>query len=396
VKTPEAFEEMRRHLLSLYRGVHVPHSFLLDTQVFDCVPITEQPSVRFLRLKIATPPPPIQPPPTQARSPEPGPPAGGQPDEPQAGGNKVDVFGNAISCDQGTIPMRRITLEEMTRFGSLREFLGKELPGTTPLHPSSTIVPSPAISNTAHRHANARQVVDNNGGGSWLNIWNPSLAGPNDFSVSQQWYIGGSGTTQQTVEGGWRKYAPSDPKSVLFIFYTPDGYTTKCYNMECLGSFVQTDHTWTLGGAFPNYSTLGGAQYEFQMVWRHTQGNWWLYLQRGGETLNPIGYYPDTIFKGGQLSKNAQYVYYGGETAPSASTGPWPPMGSGEFADQGYQYAAYQSVIHYFDLLGNSQWPTLTPQEESPSCYTLTFVPAPSGGSWRAYIYFGGPGGNSC
>jgi hypothetical protein len=390
VKTPEAFEEMRQHILMLYRGVHVPHSFLLDIQVFDCVPITEQPSVRFLRLKIATPPPPIQPPPTQARSPEPGPPVGGQPDEPQAGGNKVDVFGNAISCDQGTIPMRRITLEEMTRFGSLREFLGKELPGV----PSPA---SPAITNSDHRHANAQQMVDNNGGGSWLNIWDPSLAGPNDFSVSQQWYIGGSGTTQQTVEGGWMKYAPSDPKSVLFIFYTPDGYTTKCYNMECLGSFVQTDNTWTLGGAFPNYSTLGGAQYEFQMVWEHTQGNWWLYLQRGGETLNPIGYYPDTIFKGGQLSKNAQYIYYGGETAPSASTGPWPPMGSGEFADQGYQYAAYQSVIHYFDLSGNSQWPTLTPVPDAPAtCYTITSVPASSGGSWGAYIYFGGPGGNSC
>ena len=60
VKTPEAFEEMRRHILTLYRGVHVPHSFLLDTQVFDCVPITEQPSVRLGRLKIATPPPPIR------------------------------------------------------------------------------------------------------------------------------------------------------------------------------------------------------------------------------------------------------------------------------------------------------------------------------------------------
>jgi hypothetical protein len=390
VKTPEAFEEMRQHILMLYRGVHVPHSFLLDIQVFDCVPITEQPSVRFLRLKIATPPPPIQPPPTQARSPEPGPPVGGQPDEPQAGGNKVDVFGNAISCDQGTIPMRRITLEEMTRYGSLREFLGRELPGV----PSPA---SPAINNSDHRHANAQQMVDNNGGGSWLNIWDPSLAGPNDFSVSQQWYIGGSGTSEQTVEGGWMKFAPNDPKSVFFVFYTPDGYTTKCYNTECLGSFVQTDNTWTLGGAFPNYSTLGGAQYEFQMVWEHTQGNWWLYLQRGGETLNPIGYYPDTIFKGGQLSKNAQYIYYGGETAPSASTGPWPPMGSGEFADQGYQYAAYQSVIHYFDLSGNSQWPTLTPVPDAPAtCYTISFTPASSGGSWGAYIYFGGPGGNSC
>lgn len=399
VKTPEAFEEMRRHILTLYHGVHVPNSFLLDTQVFDCVPITEQPSVRLVGLKIATPPPPIQPPPTHARSPEPGPPAGGQPDEPQAGGNKVDVFGNAISCDQGTIPMRRITLEEMTRFGSLRGFLARELPGVDGA--GRRLHSRVADPNNTHLHAFGRAVVANNGGGSWLNIWDPSLASPNDFSDSQQWYAAGTGATLQTVEGGWVK-SPAQfnnvDRSILFVFYTPDGYTTHCYNLECKGyGFVQTDSTWTLGGPFPNYSTLGGAQYEFQMVWEHTQGNWWLYLQRGGETLNPIGYYPDTVFNGGLLSQNATWTDFGGETAiPNGSTDPWPPMGSGEFADQGYQYAAYQSVIHYFDLSGNSQWPTLTPMEESPSCYTLAFTPASSGGSWGAYIYFGGPGGASC
>jgi hypothetical protein len=398
VKTPEAFEEMRRHILSLYRGVHVPHSFLLETQAFDCVPITEQPSVRLGRLKIATPPPPIEPPPTQALS-EPGPPAGGQPDEPQVGGNKVDVFGNAISCDEGTIPMRRVTLEEMTRFGSLREFFA-EPGGAGRLHPAHE--PSPAITAADHKHANARQIVNNNGGGSWLNIWDPSLAAQTDFSLSQQWYIGGTygsaADPEQTVEGGWIKYPYKwGDKSVLFVFYTPDSYTTPCYNLCGAKGFVQTDKTWALGGPFPNYSTVGGAQYEFQMVWRHTGGNWWLYLQRGGGTLNPIGYYPDTFFGTGQLSKNATYIYYGGETAPSASTGPWPPMGSGQFAEKGYQYAAYQSVIHYFDLSGNSQWPTLTPSvDSSPTCYTLTFTPASSGGSWGAYIYFGGPGGNSC
>jgi hypothetical protein len=394
VRTVNAFREMRQHVLSLYQGVHVTHSFLLDTQVFDCIPITEQPSVRHLLggQKIATPPP-IEPPPTEALSSEPGPAAGRQPEEPQLDPKQVDVFGNAISCDQGTIPMERVTLEQMTRFGSLREFLQKE--------PGGELLPGTAPGD--HIHAFGRAVVANNGGGSWLNLWDPSPVGAQDFSLSQQWYGGGTGATGdpvQTVEGGWIKYPSyfNNNKPVLFVFATKDGYATGCYNQRCPG-FIQTNNNWPLGAAFANYSTLGGAQYEFQMVWRHTQGNWWLYLQKGGGTLDAVGYYPDTFFNGGQLSKNATWTDYGGETAlPSiGSTDTWPPMGSGEFADQGYQYAAYQSVIHYFDLSGNSQWPTLTPVPDAPAtCYTITSVPASSGGSWGAYIYFGGPGGNSC
>jgi len=38
VRTSEAFEEMRRHLLSLYEAVTAEgvHSFVLDAQTFDC------------------------------------------------------------------------------------------------------------------------------------------------------------------------------------------------------------------------------------------------------------------------------------------------------------------------------------------------------------------------
>lgn len=399
VKTAEAFEEMRRHVLWLYRGVHVTHSFLLDTQAFDCIPVTEQPSVRHQRRgqKIATPPPPIEPPPTEALSSELGPAPGGQPEEPPLETEQVDPFGNAISCDQETIPMRRVTLEELTRFGSLREFFEKGPGGAGRPHPAHE---PPAINPADnHIHAVGQQIVDNNGGASWLNIWSPSVGSGQYFSLSQQWYTGGTDTAMQTVEGGWVNYPThfNVNRSVLFIFWTADNYaTTGCYNLDCKG-FVQTNSTWMLGGTFPNYSTSGGAQYEFQMVWRHTGGNWWLYLQRGGGTLDPVGYYPDTLFGSGQLSRNATRILYGGETAiPIGSTGPWPPMGSGAFASAGYQYAAYQSVIHYFDTSGNSQWPILSPIVEAPSCYTFTFVPASSGGSWGAYIYFGGPGGNSC
>jgi hypothetical protein len=96
--------------------------------------------------------------------------------------------------------------------------------------------------------------VDNLGGNSTLNYWNPPVneSEGEAFSLSQQWYVGGTGTTLpglQTAEVGWQNYPAhyGDNNSHLFIYWTADGYkTTGCYNLDCVG-FVQTDPNWVLG-----------------------------------------------------------------------------------------------------------------------------------------------------
>jgi hypothetical protein len=95
VKDSAAFEQMRRHLLDLYAGIRVGHSFATDSQIFDCVPIHEQPGLRG------------QPPSAVAA--------------PRSHGAEVQAQG----CPTGSIPMRRVTLEEITRFATLRDFLAK-------------------------------------------------------------------------------------------------------------------------------------------------------------------------------------------------------------------------------------------------------------------------------
>src|SRR5271169_1294014 len=58
VRDAAAFEEMRRHILGLYDGVKVTHSFLLAGHAFDCIPIEQQVSLhRYGQDKIASPPP---------------------------------------------------------------------------------------------------------------------------------------------------------------------------------------------------------------------------------------------------------------------------------------------------------------------------------------------------
>jgi len=380
VETPADFQAMRRHVLSLYQGVDVEHSFLLDGQTFDCVPVEQQPAVRALGPGAVLPEPPA---PFAAASVEPGP--ARQLVSPLSLG-LADAFGHAVHCDAGTIPMRRVTLEEMSRFGSLEAFFRK-----TPF-PVGSPEDLAAKATYVHKYAHAYQNVKNYGGNSLLNVWSPAIntAKNQIFSLSQHWYVGGSGAKLQTVEGGWQAYPAkySTTKSVLFIYWTADAYNhTGCYNLDCT-AFVQTNSNWHLGGTWTNYSSKGGTQWEFQMQWYLYQGNWWLFIQG-----DAVGYYPGSKFGSGQLSKWATEVDFGGETVGTTS---WPPMGSGGFAKTGFKQAAYQRQIFYIKTPGTSKWTSLTAVQNSPKCYTLKLTPSSSGGDWGTYFYFGGPGGTGC
>ena len=369
VKDAASFEQMRQYILSMYQDIEVTHSFLLYSDYVDCVPITEQPSVRLLGLKkIASPPVqwilsnggPLGETVTTATQAEPG--------------NQFDEFGNSAHCEKNTIPMRRITLDEVARFVTLSDFFKK------------------APDDVSHKYAHAYQSVDNLGGSSTLNIWRPYVneSSGEIFSLSQVWYVGGSGANLQTVEGGWQNYPVKygNQNSRLFIFWTADNYQHGCYNLDC-PAFVQTDNTWTLGGGFQNYSTAGGSQYDFQLLWKFIDPNWWLGI---GGTF--IGYYPGLIFGNGQLTRKAQRIDYGGETVGGAlPDDSYPPMGSGDWANKGYKYAAYQKQIVYLNTDSKAKAPTLTKDQPSKDCYTITDPSTYTNWFWGVSFFFGGPGG---
>jgi Neprosin len=385
VKDAESLEQMRQHILTMYHGVEVSHSFLLHSQYFDCVSVEKQPSVRLLHLKsIASAPP-------QSVLP-----AKGLGDDHITGrssasasqlspGDEFDSFGNSVQCEERTIPMRRITLEELSHFKTLKQFLEKGPNGTGRApEPDKPQAPS-----AGHKYAYTYQYVNNLGGNSSLNLWSPYVNNAwfigEVFSLSQQWYVGGN----QTAEGGWQNYPSKygSENAALFIYWTADGYqNTGCYNLDC-AAFVQVNHNWYFGSGFANYSVYGGAQYSLPMQWYLYAGNWW--LQLGGQW---VGYYPGSIYGGGQMSRNAQLIEYGGETVGSWI---WPPMGSGQFANTGWTHAAYQRTIWYRDTASSTHWAGLTAAQPSPSCYTDA-GPAWGGAGWGIYFFFGGPGGTGC
>lgn len=389
VPNAAAFDQMRSYILATYRGVKVAHSYVFGGSYFDCVTILSQPTVRDLGVrKVAAPP---------AAAPAMGRQTGRALASPLTLGLS-DSYGNAVSCPTGTIPMRRISLGQMTAFPTLAAYLAKspagrrsgaqippagrrsgaQIPPAGP-RPGAQIQPG-----GPHRYGVGYQYVANYGGNSWLNLWNPS----GDFTLSQQWYSNGSGSGTQTVEGGWIHYpAKFGNSAVLFIFSTPDDYTSGCYDLECSG-FVQTNSSVALGGAFTNYSTPGGTQWGFSLQWKYYNGNWWMYYQGSA-----VGYYPGSVFGGGPMATSSSLIEYGGETYTDGTI--WPQMGSGAFADAGWAIAAFQKTIFYISQNapgGTGAWAILAPVVTNPDCYTINVVNWPNDSGWGTYFYFGGPG----
>lgn len=355
------FETMRHYLLTLYGGVSVAHSFALDTQVFDCVPVMQQPGVRLGRItQLAAPPP--APPPVQ--------------------GDTALTLQPAAACASGTIPIRRITLDEMTRFPSLQAFLHKS---------EGEGVPHASRATQAHHYAFSYDYQAAQGTSTTLNIWQPAINQKKTqvFALSQSWDVGGTGAATQTAETGWQVFPAmyGTVKPSLFIYWTADDYArTGCYNLTCT-AFVQTSNKVMLGGPLTP-SKQGGKQREIVLEYRFYKGGWWLW---SGEW---IGYYPVALYRGGALSKATSLLEFGGEVVGTTS---WPPMGSGMWPTQGYKKAAYQRNIVYLNTKGKTFTPTLSLDQEAPNCYAISTSVAAGKPSWlQPFFYFGGPGGKNC
>ncbi|MGB7257583.1 MAG: neprosin family prolyl endopeptidase, partial [Pseudolabrys sp.] len=379
------FEQMRQHVVSLYQGVSVRHSYVLDANYFDCVPVLQQPGARALGLQQTPSPPPGISGDNAALT-------DGAELATQFEPGQKDKFGNSIPCERGTIPMMRVTLERMSGFQNLREFLQKGPNGAGQIHQRKGAI-SPAAA--THKYAHAYQFVTNYGGTSILTLWRPpiNLTLNEVFSLSQHWYVSFPGGVTQTAETGWQNYPAlwGSQNSALFIYWTADGYSlTGCYNLTC-AAFVQTNNTVHLGAGFTHYSVKGHTIYQVVLsYWLHG-GKWWLKFNNTW-----VGYYPATQYGAGGLRKWAQEIDYGGETV---GTTIWPPMGSGSPPAQGPLYAAeHKKIIFYTTNRGTipaGHNATLTPDQPSPRCYKID-VHNNSATTSKSYFLVGGRGGSAC
>jgi len=387
VRDDDAFQEMKRYVLDHYEGVRVTHSFIDSGHMVDCVPFDQQPGLRGAsdaEKRAARTPPGKAAANPRMQEPRPGPGYTRSLDLTLHAG-KRDAAGNDMSCPRATIPMRRVTLQDVARFPTLSAFLhaGKIDDGSLDHRPPKL----PA--DGGHYYARSLQFVDNLGGDAWLNVWSPTVE-DGDMSLAQLWVVGSEGDDKQTVEAGWQVYPDKwdSKQAALFIYYTPDNYRNGCYNLECDG-FVQIANNIYLGKGFDHYSSTNGGQWGFNLQWkRATNGNWWLFYKGPGDYI-AVGYYKSSLFAKGTLANKAEKIAFGGEdtAVPKALQ-----MGSGEKASAGWAHAAFMNKIFYIDTNAVSQWNNLTAQEVVHDCYTTDIHNI--FGEWGTYLFFGGPSCN--
>jgi Neprosin len=399
VKDEQSFEEMRQHILNLYEGVQVSHSFVLDGDHFDCVPEVQQPGVRLQGLKNVVAPPSAA---VLSQLFEGNVDRSASADQAigasQIAGREVDEFGNSRVCESNTIAMRRVTLEETSRFATLKNYLEKGPDGSG----QAPHLQTPGGDAVEHKYSYTYQYVNNFGDTDTLSLWSPyvNTSLGEVFSLAQSWTTSYTPVTQ-TAEVGWQNYPAfyGGENSRLFIYWTADGYNkTGCYNLTCAG-FVQYGGTgWTFGAGWGSYSKIGGSQYEFTARYYFSGGNWFLGLGTSPTNATWVGYFPASIYGSGPMATHSQLIEFGSE---SVGSNPWPAEGSGDWASDGFDYAGYQRALyHWADPGYAATWDSLTADQPSPNCYTIA---GPYNGGWNPpsndwgiYFYYGGPGGYNC
>jgi hypothetical protein len=370
---PTAAEEqrMQEYLANRYSPNDIFHRFTTrGGDDIDCIPRERQPAARLLvQQGLPIPPPPAQP-------------AATGPD--LFFDDETDAAGRTRRCPPGTVALVQITLEQIKRFGKLENFLsrGRSRRGDAPGAVSPSTLPV-----GTRQYAYGDQVVANQGGGVVINFWDPAVADPGEHSISQVWVRRGSGERLQTVEAGWIKNTLLSPLPKIFIFHTPDNYTTKCYDLQC-GKFMMENGACL--GCTPPLSTPGGTQAEAIFFWQRDTSTqeWGFYFN---STL--WGKYRADTFEARGLRLRGAVVQFGGEVLDNYSPVYTPTdMGSGHFPPAGYGFAAYQRNAVYLTNSGSvATNATLNYARSNANCWDIAPTSQPG---WATAFFVGGGGYN--
>ncbi|KAI0393481.1 hypothetical protein F5Y17DRAFT_306164 [Xylariaceae sp. FL0594] len=255
-----------------------------------------------------------------------------------------------------------------------------------------------------HWYASSGQNVNNHGGKATFSLFKAFVQSDGDFSLLQTAVIrnnaaqAGSSAKSQTVEAGWINFPGQIQAPHLFTYFTTDGYNSNAdnkggWNTEVKG-WVQVDSSITPGIAFAPLSTDGGDQYELEIGYYLSGGNWWLWcLDRF------VGYYPASLFSQGvnaadTLADHSDIIDFYGEIYNSETSLTTTDMGSGEFPQAGFGKSAYLHNIYYIDQ-GSNNYVDYNGDNQlvvsDTSRYNL-IKSWNSGTSWGSYFYLGGPG----
>ena len=317
---------------------------------------------------------------------------------------KADRHGKARSCPDGTVPMLRVTVDDVRAAGGLDAFNRLHSQKRPPPRDDAFRI-APEISRHAHivqkftGNANITRTVSN------MAVFAPGMSQVSDFSISQTWTYAGTGynvdgqrcTTDclQTVEAGWIVFPvlfktnnPAAPH--LFTFATNDGYLSGCWNNDATGSCLPwVAHPGALvtpGMTLPS-GVVGGAQVDMQVNVSYVSGSGWclsvwnILSPPGGSA---VGCWPSSDFTG-TMQTAATYFQVGGEVYGDLGV----PMGSGSLPNAGFGRAAFHH--DYTAYISSSGWNyNFVPREMlAQLSYGMSTTEAPGATSWHNWFYFG-------
>ncbi|KAJ6837608.1 uncharacterized protein M6B38_119755 [Iris pallida] len=293
-------------------------------------------------------------------------------------------------CPEGTVPIRRTKGGDVLRASSVKRF-GRKRHGAVPRPKSAD---PDLVDQSGHQHAIAYVEGDKYyGAKATMNVWEPRIQQPNEFSLSQLWVLGGSfGQDLNSIEAGWL-VSPDlygDNNTRLFTYWTSDAYqATGCYNLLCSG-FIQISSEIAMGATIYPISGYGASQYDIDiLVWKDPkEGNWWMQFGNG----YVLGYWPAFLFS--YLADSASMIEWGGEVVNS-----WPggehtstQMGSGRFPEEGFGKSSYFRNVQVVDGSNNLRAPKgIGAFTEQSNCYN---VQNGHSDDWGNFFYYGGPGKN--
>ncbi|TKY74932.1 hypothetical protein E2542_SST03697 [Spatholobus suberectus] len=146
------------------------------------------------------------------------------------------------SCPKGTIPIRRILKEDLLRAASLDRF-GRKPPAVfknsahgfnlnfSNLTADSSFIPE-------NRSSSYLVTLGYNyiGAQTDINVWNPRVDMPDDFTTAQIWLKNNNNPYFESVESGWMVNPKlyRDRATRFFAYWTRDSYrSTGCFDLTC-------------------------------------------------------------------------------------------------------------------------------------------------------------------
>ncbi|KAG2248025.1 hypothetical protein Bca52824_087653 [Brassica carinata] len=229
------------------------------------------------------------------------------------------LWENGVGCPIGTVPIRRITKDDILGLNSLEDiYTPRSSYNTTTYGTSDPYYDQHHFA--VGRTPNKGMVF--NGATMELCITAPKVK-PSQFSSARLHIQMGDDFIQMGITVNPLLYKDDQPR--LFVYTKAGGQ--QCYNHQCDVGMISVREDYPMG-----MSMLPASE--------RANGNWWFEF---GKDADEIGFWPSNLFR--QSSGN--YVEWGGEVFTASLPGP--QMGYGIFPFEHIRYDAYVKRVAILD-----------------------------------------------